>query len=227
MIKKLKKMAQVVIPYSNKSNQHVEVVAGNGTTVTRTGAGTAGNPFIYKIDVLSATTSGVSTNKSGVASNLASIGVLQNQVNSLSSVNHRQAGEKYCFYLDISVSGTNHTLTQTHIETITTSNLTGYKAPTIASSNTAVGVNNKYDVSAFMNNAHASYNVKAYVENRTDTSNYAKELNQYDVECFSKASGSFSFRIIADQLGLRGIPLANNQLDGLSLRVYFAIEGTK
>ena len=102
-------------------------------------------------------------------------------------------------------------MTQTHIETITTSNLTGYKAPTIASSNTAVGVNN----------------IKAYVENRTDTSNYAKELNQYDVECFSKASGSFSFRIIADQLGLRGIPLANNQLDGLSLRVYFAIEGTK
>jgi len=220
-------MAQVVIPYSNKSNQHVKVEAGNGTIVTKTGAGTAGDPYVYKVAIGASTTNGVTSNKTLLSSQKNQIEVLNSRVSNLATVNHRQAAEKYSFYLDISVSGTGHTLSQTVIETITTNSLTGYKAPTIASANTAVGINNKYNVTAFMTNAHTSYNVKAYLNNRTDTTNYARELNQYNVECFDKASGSFSFRIIGDQDGLRGIPLANNQLDGMSLRIYFDIEGTK
>lgn len=224
---KNKKMAQVVIPYSNKSNQHVKVVAGTGTSVSKTGSGTAGNPFVYTVNVTGNNTQNIANNTSKITNNEGRISSLDSKIKNLQRVSHRQAAEKYCFYVDLSVSGTNHTLTQAFIETITNSTLTGYKQPTIASANTAVGVNNQYNVSAFMTNAHTSYSVKAYVKNRTDTSNYAQELNQYDVECFNQASGSFSFRIIADQLGFRGVPLANNQLDGQSLRIYFDIEGTK
>lgn len=220
-------MAQVVIPYSNKSNQHVKVVAGTGTSVAKTGNGTAGNPFVYTVNVTGNNTQGVTNNTRKITSNSGKISGLDSKINNLQKVKHRQASEKYCFYVDLSVSGTNHTLSQTIIESITESSLTGYTQPTIASANTAVGVNNVYNVSAFMANAHTKYSVNAYVKNRTDTANYAQELNQYDVECFSQASGSFSFRIIGDQDGLRGLPLANNQLDGLSLRIYIEIEGTK
>ena len=220
-------MAQVVIPYSNKSNQHVKVVAGTGTTVSKTGSGTAGNPFVYTVSVTGNNSQSIVNNTSKITNNTSRISSLDSKINNLQRVNHRQAAEKYCFYVDLSVSGTSHTLNQTLIESITSSSLTGYSQPTIASANTAVGVNNAYNVSSFMSNAHTKYSVNAYVKNRTDTANYTQELNQYDIECFSLASGSFSFRIIGDQDGLRGLPLANNQLDGISLRIYIEIEGTK
>ncbi len=220
-------MAQVVIPYSNKSNQHVQVEAGTGTTVTRTGNGSAGNPYVYTISVPDNTSNLAQANLSSSKKNASQINTLDGKVKNLQKVSHRQASERYSFYVDLSVSGTGHTLSQTVLESITSSALTGYKVPTIASNNTAVGVNNQYNVTAFQTTAHGSYNVKAYVVNRTDTSNFSQELNQYNIECFSKASNSFSFRIVGDQDGLRGIPLANNQLDGLSLRIYIDIEGTK
>ena len=220
-------MAQVVTPFNNAQGQHVKVESGNGTTVSVTGTGTLSNPFVYKVSIPQSTTKGVAANTQSFARNSKLIGDLRARIENLQKVSHRQAAEKYCFYVDLSVSGTSHTLTQTEIESVTNRSLTGYKAPTIASANTAVGVNNKYDVSAFMTNSHTSYSVNAYVKNRTDTTNYQRELNQYDVECFAQASGSFSFRIIGDQDGLRGIPLANNQLDGLSLRIYIEIEGTR
>lgn len=216
-------MAKQVIPVKNtKLGTNSKTLSGSSyLTASRTGSGKSFDPYVDTVDLAASTKTTLTTNTSDIATLKTDVSNLKQ---STGSTNKDGKAESMTFTLDLVIDSVGvQTLTITAIDTVNLANGTGYTTPTIASSDTTLGKNNRFKVSAFMDTNHSDYIVQSTYEDSTGF-DYTKLQEKVSVEISNIAADEFYFRIV----DTKRIPLTNLQIAKMgTLRIKFEINGTK